>query len=129
MNVGKTLCEAGIPPPPALGVVTRHVAHVLDGCTEASWADHGAVGAGQAAGGDVVPAGMFEVLIQQFLDAGGGDAAYLIVRRFLHTGSGFVSVSVGGGRGLQLRKHRASTLCASLHQKAMPAWSEQFGDH
>ena len=50
---------------PALGLLAREVGVVLDRRAEAGRADQGAVAAGEAALGDVVPARMLEVVREQ----------------------------------------------------------------
>ena len=50
--------EAGIPFPHPLRRRAGEIAVILDGCTEAGGADHGAVTAGETALGDIVPARM-----------------------------------------------------------------------
>src|SRR5215472_10819966 len=42
--IGEIHGEAGVPPPPAFGVVAGHIAHVLDGCAEAGGTHHRTVG-------------------------------------------------------------------------------------
>ena len=59
MHVGEVRVEAGIPALPTLRVLAGQVGDVLDRGAEARGTDHRAVGAGQAAAGDVVPARRF----------------------------------------------------------------------
>ena len=77
VNIGKAGCEAGVPPAPAFGVTPGYVANIFDVGAEAGGADHGAVGAVQAAASDVVPAGIFEVIEQELAESIGIDAAAL----------------------------------------------------
>lgn len=65
VEVRKAGCKTGVPVPPALGVISGHVTHVLHDRAEASGAHHGAVAASQASLRDVVPPRMLEVSIQQ----------------------------------------------------------------
>src|SRR5215471_16858710 len=60
--------EAGIPGPPPFRVLSRQIADVLDIRAEAGGADQGAVGAGQAPLGDVVPAGILPVAGEELAD-------------------------------------------------------------
>src|SRR5208337_2295561 len=65
VNVRKILRKTGVPFTPALGVRTADIADILDRGAEAGGTDHGAIGAGQATVGDVLPARMIEVVIEQ----------------------------------------------------------------
>ena len=58
VDVGKTQSEARIPTAPTLGMIAGHVTDIFHSRAEAGRADHGAVGASQAALSDVVPARM-----------------------------------------------------------------------
>src|SRR3954463_6889103 len=69
VDVGVLKREAGVPLAHALGLRAREVGRVLDRCAEARRADHRAVAAGEAAVGDLVPAGVLEVALKQLLDA------------------------------------------------------------
>src|SRR5579862_4539475 len=71
VQIGEIQREAGIPFADALGRRTCEVAVILDGGAEAGRADHGAIAAGKAALGDVDPARMVRVRLQQVLDAVG----------------------------------------------------------
>src|SRR5262245_42833023 len=66
--IGMAVREAGVPSPPSFGVVSGYVGHIIDRRAEAGRADHGAVGTSQTAFGDVVPPGVLEVFVQQFLN-------------------------------------------------------------
>src|SRR6516164_1116376 len=76
--------EAGVPFPPPLGMLTLEVGRILHGAAEAGGAHHRAVGAGQTAPGDVVPARMIVVAIEQILDAGGVHRPAHLARRTGH---------------------------------------------
>ena len=103
VDVGEVHGEAGVPAPGAFGLAAGKVAGVLDRGAEAGRADHGAVAAGEAAAGDLVPARMLEVVHQQVADAVG-------VHRPPHVAAGVVDGGVGGldvvPRGRSLRQRR-----------------------
>src|SRR6266542_2577499 len=65
VNVGEIHREARIPSAPPLGVLARQIRHVFHSRAETGRADHRAIGAGQAARGDVVPTRMFVVAVKQ----------------------------------------------------------------
>src|SRR3569833_932070 len=67
MDVAVLQSETGIPGPHPLGAGARKIAVVLDRGAEAGRADHGAVAAAQAALGDLVPARMLQIALQQLL--------------------------------------------------------------
>src|SRR5512143_932374 len=70
MDVGMVEGEAGIPGACPLRLAPAEVGHVADTGAEAGWADQRAVATGQTAAGDIVPAGMLSVPVQQLLDGG-----------------------------------------------------------
>src|ERR1019366_3261765 len=93
VNIGEILGETGVPFAPALGVRAGDIANILHGGAEAGRTDHGAVGASEATLGDVVPAGMIEVGVEQVPNAGRVHAA----------------LNLGGGaldRGFRFPTHR-----------------------
>src|SRR4029077_8845531 len=55
VNVGMVEREAGVEEPYALGLLTGEIGHVFNGVAETGRADQGAVSAGEAALGDLVP--------------------------------------------------------------------------
>src|SRR5215475_3355929 len=65
VNVGEIHREARIPPAPSLGMFARQIRHVFHSRAETGRADHRTVGAGQTARGDIVPAWMLVVAIEQ----------------------------------------------------------------
>src|SRR5208283_196898 len=129
VNVGKTLGKAGIPLPPAFRVVAGHIAGVFHRGAEASGTNHGAIGASQAAGSDVVPARMVEILMQQLLDPGVVDAANLLAGGFLHAGFRFLQVRVRDRGSLHFVQYLGAALASRPHQEAMAFRPQQFGQH
>src|SRR5271157_3040726 len=119
MDIRKTLREAGIPPAPTLGVVTGYVAHIFHGCTEARRADHGAIGAGQAACGNVIPARMLEVLVEKLFDSCGVDAAHLLACR-CYGRVCFLRILFSGRSHLQFGEHLGATITACPCDEAVP---------
>ena len=71
MDVGEVQREAGIPTPPALGVIAVKVGHIFDGRAETGGTDHRAIGTAQAAGRHVIPPRMLLIALQKLLDAEG----------------------------------------------------------
>ena len=69
VDIGKIKCEAGIPRADAFGVSAGEIRDIIDGRAKAGRADKRAVRAGQAAFCDIIPAGMFEVRKEGFLQA------------------------------------------------------------
>src|SRR5579871_5191547 len=65
VNVRVGLRETGVPTPPSPGVLVGYVAHVIHCGTETGGTYHGAVGATEATGGDIVPLGMIEVIVKK----------------------------------------------------------------
>jgi len=80
VNIGKALCEAGIPAAPAFGVISGNVSYIFHRDAKACGADHRAVGTRQATAGHVVPARMLKVLVEKLFDASGIDATHLLAR-------------------------------------------------
>ena len=69
MDVGKHLREAGVPAPPAFGVIAGETARVFYGATKTGRADHRAIGAGETTLGNRVPVGMIEGVGQKLFEA------------------------------------------------------------
>ena len=69
-GVGMVEVEARIPEADPLAALAVKVGDVFDRVAEAGRADHGAVGARQAAAGHVVPAGMLQVIVEQLGQVG-----------------------------------------------------------
>src|ERR1035437_5645177 len=101
VDIGKTLREARIQTAPALGMFASNIGYVFDRGAETRGADHGAVGAGQAAGGNVVPAWMLEILVEQIFDALSVDASALLAGRPVHRRFGLMPIRVRRWRSLQ----------------------------
>src|SRR5262249_6802996 len=68
VHVGVPHREAGVPAAPPRGLFPGEVGGVLNRGAEAGGTDQGAVGAGQAAPGDVVPARVLEVAVEKLFD-------------------------------------------------------------
>ena len=62
--------EARIPDADSLAALAVEIGDIFDRVAETGRADHRAVGARQAAVGDVVPAGMLEVIVKQLGQVG-----------------------------------------------------------
>ena len=97
--------EAGVPLARPLGLLAGEVARVLDRVAEAGRADEGAVAAGEAALGDLVPARVLHVPVEQLLDPVGVELA-------AHLGGALLG---DRRRGLlvRLRPPRAAPISAS----------------
>src|SRR5215208_2395515 len=68
VDVGVVEREAGVKQSHPLGLFASEVGDVLDGVAEAGRADQGAVAASEATLGDLVPAGVLHVAVEQLLD-------------------------------------------------------------
>src|SRR5579864_216662 len=101
VDVRKAQREARVPTAPALGLMTGHVGYVLYRGAKTGGTDHGAVGARQAASGDVVPAWVVEVLVQQLFDSDSIDASHLLASRTVHCSFCLMQICTGGLSGLQ----------------------------
>ena len=84
VQVGEVERVAGVPDPPPLGVIAGQVGDVLGCRAEAGGAHHGAVAAGQAPGGDVVPVRGLATVGQQLRQALGRHGAAHVVGRLVH---------------------------------------------
>src|SRR5271165_218940 len=119
--------EATVPDPDPLGRGAGQVAMVLDGGAEAGRADHRAVRAGQAALGDLIPALVVEVRLQQLLQPVGLQRAPHLGLRPRHRGSGGADVGVRRGALRQGVQQLGAGLAAGLDQELVPAVVDQFG--
>ena len=63
---GELLGKTGVPVPDALTLKPRQIGHLFHREAEAGGADHGAVSASEASVADVFPAGVIEIVFQQF---------------------------------------------------------------
>src|SRR5262245_61315232 len=75
VNVSEIHREARVPPAPSLGMLARQIRHVFHGRAETGRANHRAIGAGQTARGNIVPARMFVVAIEQAFNVSGVERA------------------------------------------------------
>ena len=120
VDVGEIHGEAGIPLAHPLGGGAGEIAVILDGGAEAGRAHHGAVAAGQATLGHLVPARVVQIAFEQLLDAVGLQAA-------AHLACGARDDGVGG-RDVRLRslpmRHLPEDIgagfAADLDQKLVP---------
>ena len=118
--------EAAIPLAHPLGLLPGEVAHVLDRVAEAGRADEGAVAAGQAALGDLVPARVLHVPVEQLLDPVGVELAAHLGRALLGDRGRGGLVGLLRLLGADLGQHLLPALRARLDQEAMLA-IEQLG--
>ena len=105
------------------------IAVVLDGGAEAGRADHGAVGAGEAARGDVVPALVGRIALQQLLKPVGVQLAPHLARRCASTTASAASLvcpARPAPRG-SVGQHRGAGRAADLDQKSVSCRCQQFG--
>ena len=117
VHVAEIEVEARIPAPLAINVVPLQIADVLDAAAKAGRANHRAIGARQAAVGDIRPARMLQVGKQEVVDVAGIDLAGLL--------SGLLPADIafgklGGGRrsAREAGEHFPADVAARLHQKA-----------
>src|SRR6516164_2075545 len=90
VDVGKIQCETGIPAAHALGGRTGEIGRVVDCRAEASRTYIGAIAAGEAASGDLVPPRVVGIGLKQFLYSVG-------IELSSHLTPGAVDNSLGGG--------------------------------
>ena len=128
VNVGEILRETGVPFAPALGVRAGHIANILHGRAEAGRTDHGAIGASEATLGDVVPAGMIEVGVEQVSNAGRVHAALDLGGGALYRGFCFLTDCLRCCGWRQLRQYLSACVAACLDYKFMLARPDQFRD-
>ncbi len=126
VDVRKTQGETRIPTTPTLGVIPGYVTDVFYRGAEACGADHGAVGASQAALTDVIPAGMLKVLVEKIFDPVGVDAPRLLVRSFANPGFHLLNILFADWRYFHLRQYLGPAVAAGLHKKAVSLFSVQF---
>src|ERR1039457_3397665 len=129
VNIGKALCEAGIPAAPAFGVIPGNVSHIFDGSAKAGRADHGAIGTRQAAACDIVPTWMIKVLVEKFFDTRGVDAANLLACRSFHAGFGLLPVFLLSWNQFQFSEYFSTAFAAGGYKEAVPLGSEEFCEH
>jgi len=105
VDIGKTQREARIPATPVLGMVPGHVAHVFHGRAEAGGTNHRAIGARQAAPGDLVPVRVLKVVVEELFDSCGINASHLLagggLQRRLHFPKIFLSQIEGAAARIQ----------------------------
>src|SRR5208283_1556234 len=130
VNIGKALCEAGIPAAPAFGVISGNVSYIFHRDAKACGADHRAVGTRQATAGHVVPARMLKVLVEKLFDASGIDATHLLARRRFHPRSGFLAVFCGSRNRFQLSQYLGAAIatdacvhCTAMMNAPLRCWS------
>src|ERR1035437_1881929 len=126
VNIGKALCEAGIPAAPAFGVISGNASYIFHRGAVACGADHRAVGTRQATAGHVVPARMLKVLVEKLLDASGIDAAHLLARRRFHPRPGFLAVCCGSWNRFQLSEYLGAAIATRVYQEAVPLGPQEF---
>src|SRR5215468_2787831 len=114
-----TECEAGVPSPPSFGVVSGHVGHIIDRGAEAGWANHGAVGTSQTSFGDVVPPGVLEVFIQQFLNPIGVKPPDLLRGGGIYPALSFLLYLRRRFYRVELSQYRRPSIATDLNQKAV----------
>ena len=119
--------EARVPDPLSAHLVAGEVGDVHDVGAEAGRADHRAVAAGQAPGGDVVPHRAVGAGVQQVLEAGGVQAAAHPPRRSLRDRVGRVAVRPGGGSGVEAVHQVGPALGSNLDQEAVAVVVEHLG--
>ncbi len=127
MDVGEVRVEAGVPHPVPAGDVAGEVGDVLDGGAEAGRAHRGAVRAGQAAVGDVVPDHAPGAAVEQVLDAVGLEGPSHPPGRVLGDTRGEVEVGPRGRCGTDLVEQLRAALARDLDDEAVPVAVEQLG--
>ena len=127
VRVGMPEREARVPQPGVLGLAAGQVGGVLDGAAEARRADQRAVAAAQAAVGDLVPARVLGVGLQQVADVGDVERAAHRRARSLGGGVGRVPLVALGVAVLERREHVGPTLAADLHHEAVAVVVEELG--
>ena len=99
-RVAKVEMKTGVPLPISLDMITLQIGHFFHRAAETGWADHRAVGAGQAAAGDIVPVWMIKMRYQTFTKAIGiemfGDLFHRAVTKLSRVGQMFFRCFLSG---------------------------------
>src|SRR5450631_742700 len=126
VNVREILRETGVPFAPALGMRAGDIADIVHDGAEAGRTDHSAVGASEATLGDVVPAGMIEVGVEQVSNAGGVHTPLNLRGGALDCGFRFLTHRFGCHGWGQFRQHLSARVATGLDYKFMLARPNQF---
>src|SRR5674476_1578631 len=101
----------------ALDVLAGEIGDVLDGRAEARRTDHRAVAARQTALGDVVPARVLVVAVEQLADVGDVDLATHLRGRARMCARRRLALVVLGTRMAKITEHVGATLAADLEHE------------
>jgi hypothetical protein len=69
MHPRKIHCEAGIPGPPALGMIARNIGNILNRRAETGGTNHRTICASQTTFRNLIPARVFEIVQKQLWQA------------------------------------------------------------
>src|ERR1019366_576877 len=97
VNVGEVDRKARVPSPPAFGVFSGQVRHVLHCGAEARRAHDGAVCASQTSLRDLVPLGVLVVTVEKFLNSVRVQSSAHVARRVVQNALSVLLVSIVGG--------------------------------
>src|SRR5215471_17425786 len=121
VDVGMVCRETGIPAAPTFRMVVCQIRNLFDVAAEACRTHHRAIRARQTARGNIIPARMFHIPVQQFLDAGGVHRSPHLMNRAINHMPRGVAIVIGRRPERKFGGYFFATLTSSFNQEFMPA--------